>query len=67
MRLLALFLAASMTVGCATVTWVKPGGDFGVDSGQCQAQALSAGAGAAPRQLIYEACMQGKGWEKQRS
>lgn len=58
--LIVLFLA-----GCATATWVKPGGDFAVESGQCQAQALSAGIGSAPRQLIYEACMQGKGWAKQ--
>lgn len=66
MRIALLCLALA---GCASAPWAKPDAstsDFNVDSGQCQAQALSAGAGAAPRQTIYNACMQGKGWERQR-
>lgn len=62
------YLLLLCLAGCASAPWMKPGvgpGEFNVDSGQCQAQAYSAGAGSAPRQVIYNACMQGKGWEKQ--
>lgn len=63
MRLLVLvvFLA-----GCAAPQFTKPGAgqqEFAMDSGQCQAQALSSPLGA-PRQAIYNACMQGKGWSQ---
>lgn len=59
-----------LLAGCASAPWVKSGfneSDFAIDSGQCQSQAFSAGAGSAPRQLIYNACMQGKGWEQRRT
>lgn len=62
--LLCLLLA-----GCATPVYLKPGAsqeDYDADAGQCAAQAYSAGAGAAPRQVIFDACIRGKGWQKQR-
>lgn len=67
MTLRAIFaLLCAGVAGCAATQWAHPNGnDFGVDSGQCQAQAYSAGSGAAPRQLIYNSCMQGKGWQRQ--
>lgn len=67
MRMSAMLLSLAL-VACASAPWANSDSskDFGMDSGQCQAQAYSAGAGSAPRQLIYNACMQGKGWYKQR-
>lgn len=59
--------ALLLLAGCASAPWQKPGAaepEFRVDSGQCMAQAYSAPAGQ-PKQLIYNACMQGKGWQQQ--
>lgn len=61
-----LALLCLLLAGCAS-TWVHPSAgtaEFQMDSGQCQAQAYSAPPGTV-KQLIYESCMQGKGWQKQ--
>jgi hypothetical protein len=49
---------------------MKDGGtqeDFQMDSGQCKAQAYSV-PGAPPMQIaiVYNSCMQGKGWRLER-
>lgn len=63
-----LIVALMFLVGCATndKAWTKPGSteqDFYIDTGQCRAQAYSV-PGTPPMQLalIFESCMQGKGW-----
>jgi hypothetical protein len=52
--------------GCGTTYWEKPGAttqDFYSDAGQCKAQAFSApGMYAMQVAIIYNSCMQGKGW-----
>jgi hypothetical protein len=55
--------------GCAfrPATWHKAGStgsDFYADRGQCNAQAYSV-TGAPPMQvaIVFNSCMQGKGWQ----
>lgn len=62
-----LLLAAVALVGCAAPkTWSKDGSterDFNMESNQCRAQAYSVPFAPPLRQtVIFEACMQGKGW-----
>lgn len=73
---LALGVALTLCVGCASSTWIKPGtveADFRIDNGQCRAQAMSATAGMtgflgiAQSEAIREACLEGKGWQRSRS
>ena len=65
------FLGALLLLaGCASeYVWVKPGSsqqDFYMDQGQCRAQAFSVPAAPAWQiAVIYNNCMQGKGWYKQ--
>jgi hypothetical protein len=51
---------------CGCGTWNKPGGtaeQFYMDRGQCNAQAFSAsGGGDFQQPIIFNSCMQGKGW-----
>lgn len=67
--LLVLLLA-----GCASSkpppTWYKAGAspaDFKIDAGQCRAQAAGGSPNMVPLQMamIYSACLEGKGWERQ--
>lgn len=53
--------------GCAQTqaSWSKPGStakDFHMDTGQCRVQAFSVGLGTLQSALIFNSCMQGKGW-----
>ena len=56
--------------GCGQMVWVKPGAsnqDFYMDRGQCQAQAFGVpGASNLQIALVYNSCMQGKGWYQER-
>jgi len=66
----ALLVGIAILAGCAPqYLWVKPGAsqdDFYADSGQCKAQAYGApGTYTMQVVLIYQSCMQGKGWHKQ--
>jgi len=64
-------VTALLLTGCATGgdwTWHKPNSsatEFDMEAGQCRAQAFSVPF-ARSRQivLVYDACMQGKGWQK---
>lgn len=60
-----LFLLALLTLaGCATEQVWEGGDNFGMDQGQCHAQAFSV-PGAPPMQIamVYNGCMRGKGWQ----
>lgn len=70
MRGVVAVLALALA-GCATqpsYTWQKPGSssyDFDSESGQCRAQAFSIpGVGMMRAALVFENCLQGKGWRK---
>lgn len=70
MRLLAIPLLLALAA-CATeptYTWQKPGGseyEFDSDAGQCRAQAYSVpGVRMLQAVLVFENCLQGKGWRK---
>ena len=64
-------LCAFVLAGCATqqrMVWTRPGStqqEFYMENGQCRAQAFS-GTGVPLMQavVIFESCMQGKGWYK---
>lgn len=65
-RNLAL-LALLAALGCAQTqtVWVKQGStpqEFHQDTGQCRAQAFSVGVGTVQSALVFNSCMQGKGW-----
>lgn len=68
MRLAVLLLLC----GCATQpeVWVKAGAgspEFNMDAGQCKAQAFSVpNAPLMQVAIIYNSCMQGKGWHLER-
>jgi hypothetical protein len=65
---LVLLCFLAFLTGCATggdPVWVKSGAtqnDFHMDSGQCKAQAFSATTNLLQVGIIYNTCMQGKGW-----
>lgn len=68
---IALLLVA--LAGCATTedVWVKRGAsdhDFHQDSGQCRAQAFSIPGGGMQMNavVVYQSCLQGKGWYLER-
>lgn len=70
MKLICAALTVALFVGCATEPekrWYKAGSTeqtFAMDQGQCQAQALGVpGMNGIQVALVYQACMQGKGWE----
>lgn len=62
------YLFVLLLAGCATTedVWVQQGASdqqFYMDRGQCQAQAFGApGMQALQVALIFNGCMQGKGW-----
>lgn len=63
-------LALMVLAGCAShKVWVRPGAsqqDFAMDSGQCKAQAFSVpNAPMMQVAVVYNSCMQGKGWHTQ--
>lgn len=63
---------ALVLAGCASSkVWVKEGSstrDFNVDAGQCKAQAFAVpGAPLIQVSIVYNACMEGKGWQLQNS
>lgn len=68
----ALGLAAAIALSaCATHPrqWVREGAgaeDFHRDSGQCKAEAFAVpGAPMLQIAMVYNACMQGKGWRQE--
>jgi hypothetical protein len=68
-----LFVALFLLYGCATTEtyWVKPGAsstEFYQDRGQCQAQAFGTpGMYTLQIALIFNGCMQGKGWHQEQA
>lgn len=70
---IVLAVAVLALAGCASSSgpnnkvWDKPSAgpnDFGMDQGQCQAQATQIPGGAALQMaLVFNACMRGKGWQ----
>lgn len=67
----AIVAIATILAGCATqpeYTWLKPGGsadEWNRDNGQCRAQAFSVpGVSLMQAVLVYEGCMQGKGYDR---
>lgn len=64
----AFIAIAMLTAGCAAEkVWLKDGaskGDFRVDSGQCRAQAFGLSPGASVMQvaIVYNGCLEGRGW-----
>ena len=67
MKTIAAIGVLGFLLGCATPkVWQKQGAsqqDFYTDSGQCRAQAFGApGMYTMQVALIYNNCMQGKGW-----
>ena len=71
MNRLALCFAI-LTAGCATQPeyfWVRPDStpqEFSMDQGQCRAQGFAVpGASLLQAVLVFDGCMQGKGWTKQ--
>ena len=68
----SVFAISALVTGCATNSvWVRQGAsneDFQMDAGQCKAQAFSI-PGAPPMQIaiVYNSCMQGKGWHQERA
>ena len=65
MRFSLVIVLPLLATGCMTPpTWHKDGSsqeDFYTDQGQCRAQAFSA-ANQNALGVIYNSCMQGKGW-----
>ena len=64
----ALTLVALLLVGCATKqpVWTKPGStqqEFNMATGQCRAQALSLYGGMQQKVMVFDACMNGQGWQ----
>lgn len=64
-------MVAAVLAGCATqpeFVWMKNGSteqEFYQDNGQCRAQAFSVpGVSLMQAVLVFEACLQGKGWYK---
>lgn len=67
MLVLAVGLALA-AAGCATTTWVKPGGtaaDFESDKAACSFQ-VSAAADPIFAALHYGDCLRGRGWTAER-
>lgn len=69
MKRLILILATLWLVGCATqkeTYWYKANAsesDFNQDAGFCRAQAFGASSNTMRIALVYDGCMQGKGWQ----
>ena len=69
-RPIVLAAALSLT-GCAThdPLWYRAGAsqdDFYRDQGQCKAQGFGVASGALLQAaVVFNACMQGKGWRQQ--
>lgn len=68
---LAALVTLAVLAGCATeqrTVWVRDGStqqEFNMDGGQCRAQAFSvAGVSMVQAAIVYESCMQGKGWQR---
>lgn len=67
----AVLASLALLTGCATTeaVWVKDGSNqqsFTMDMGQCRAQAFAfPGAPLIQRVIVLEACMEGKGWERE--
>ena len=69
MRIAIFTMALACLVGCATTenVWEKHGASdqaFNMEAGQCRAQAFSVPVASAMQiALVYNSCMQGKGWQ----
>jgi hypothetical protein len=69
MRTVIVCATAALLAACATPWhWEKPNAsqyEFNMDAGACRAQAFSVpGAPTIQVALVYDGCMQGKGWYK---
>lgn len=71
MRIIAMCALALALAACATKppVWVREGAtqdDFYRDQGQCKAQAFGVGGGTLLQAaIVFNSCMQGKGWYQQ--
>lgn len=69
MKLILIAIITAILGSCATKesVWVKPNStnnEFYMDQGQCNSQALSGTGGVfnMGTAMIFNTCMQGKGW-----
>lgn len=70
MKLLACALVLIAVTGCATkqTSWYRSGAnqqDWYQESGQCRAQAMGVYAPLLQQAILYQSCLQGKGWYQQ--
>jgi hypothetical protein len=68
----ALLLTAALLSACATQqpTWNRAGAsqqDWYMESGQCRAQAMGVYAPLVQQVVLYQSCLQGKGWYQQQN
>jgi hypothetical protein len=67
--LIVATLAVALLGGCANHqgTWTRDNAsqqDFYMDRGQCKAQAFGSGGSLMLVAIVFNSCMQGKGWEQ---